>query len=425
MLEKFVYLFVLAIIGLISGLIMYRNRNDVVNPSNGLYLAIFVYHVLIGFAVLIFREDMDSLPLNFWLVSVSLSSSALLTGSTIYLVGFIALLIGSLVYRNFTFKGLGVSERKIRNIKFFLVFISLISTLVTLFYIFNVGGLVQAIVKADLYRAHGEESSPVGQFGKFQPLIITSSLLYAALNGRFRLFFIVIAMVYILISSSRTNFAFYLVSLYVLYLSGRESLRYRHFIFPSIFVLILINFGNAVTDYIYMGEFTLAQMDRFYYLISQLSPYVSNVLNADNFYSKSNNNLFLEILTMIPSSWTGLEIKKSWIELTEKYLGGFYTVGIPIDIFTYGYSQGKLFGVFLFCLASGIYLAFFTAFYRTLELEKWPYKFRIMVGFLLAQYSISYIAWASLDSAPVYGNMKYWFVFLIMFLMAKGKNFKL
>lgn len=403
-----------------------------------LYLLILFFYIIIPSFYLYSFDELKRNTYNFWVLKTELEFESLAYTLIIYFFTLLGMFLGLNFGKKVKLKQYLLSSKKLNLYYYFLIFISLLSTFITLIYIYKVGGLVRAIVEANLYRAHGLMEPPVGQWSKFQPYVLYSSLLLLPFKKKFNYFFIFISILYLMIEASRTNFALYFFALYMYHLNKEFKFSLKRLSVPLVCAIFLAYLGNSVTDYIETGEWK-SSSGMYYSILSQFSPTFSNILNMNSFVNEKGLGFFNDISSIFPQELFGYtKTIKTWQILTEYYLGGFYTVGIPIDLFSYGYSQLSFLGAggygFLYGAVVGIGLKFINNLRAGLELgfhndrEKilLGRNFVVMLEIIFSLFAMYILGWASLDSTVFYGTSKFWvpitvFV-LVMKLNVKGRS---
>lgn len=365
--------------------------------------------------------DLKENSYNFWVVKTELSFESMFWVFFIYLLSTISLFLGLSFGKKVVINVGSLSKKKRTIFFYFLVFVSIFSSLITLIYIYKVGGIVNAIVNANLYRAHGVMEPPVGQWSKFQPYILYTSLLLMCYKNKVKYLFLIVAIIYLFIEASRANFGMYFISLYLLYLNENHKFSFRKLLLPSTFVFLLAFLGNSITNFIETGEWSLYS-SAYYGAISQFSPTFSNVLNIKEYTEQMGYGFFYDVTSIFPQSAFGLpKTVKTWELLTVYYLDGFYTVGIPIDLFSYSFSQFSFVGSLILPFAYGVLLGLGIKYLRVLRNESGDIKLIYGVELIMCLFSLSILNWASLDSTVFYGTSKYWLLLIAFYIVSKVK----
>ncbi|QYJ83758.1 hypothetical protein [Shewanella aegiceratis] len=384
------------------------------------FICVFSFFYLVVPILYLFSfQELKENSYNFWVVKTELSFESMFWVFFIYLLSTISLFSGLYLGKKVVVRVGDFSDRKKSIFFYFLIFVSLFSSLITLVYIYKVGGVVPAIVNANLYRAHGVMEPPVGQWSKFQPYILYTSLLLMCYKSRIKYLFVVVAVVYLFIEASRANFGMYFIVLYLLYLNENHKFSFKKLLLPAIFVFLLAFLGNSITNFIETGEWSLYS-SAYYGAISQFSPTFSNVLNIKEYTEQMGFGFFYDLTSIFPQTAFGIpKTVKTWELLTVYYLGGFYTVGIPIDLFSYGFSQFSFFGSFALPFSYGVLLGLGIKYLKAIRFKSGDFKLAYGIELIMCLFALSILNWASLDSTVFYGTSKYWLLLLVFYLVSK------
>ncbi|MCG9553878.1 hypothetical protein L1D11_10950 [Vibrio sp. Isolate32] len=390
------------------------------------YLVVGFFYIIIPVFYLTSFDNLKENSYNFWVLKTDDDFESLSYAMLIYLLAMTSLISGIVIGKKIKVENIILNSVLLNRFSYFCCAMGVISILVTLLYIYKVGGIVQAIVDANLYRAHGLKEPPIGQLAKLQPIIINASLLVLAMKIRFRYAFITAAFLYLFIEASRTNLGLYLIVIYLFKINFDNNFKLFKLIFPVFIAVFMAYLGNSITDYIETGVWSLNN-GLFYSVISQFSPTFSNVMNSYNFVEQYGFGYLEDALSIFPQVMFGFEkTTKTWELLTEYYLGGFYTVGIPIDLLSYSYSQFGFVGALLMPFFFGIIIGFLSKkMNNIISSTKEGTKERalaIMIELILAMFIMALINWASLDSTVFYGSIKYWIFIVVFFLLIRIKG---
>lgn len=401
-----------------------KNNNRRLGLEKFVYLVLIFFYILIPLLYVISFDDLKKNTYNFWVLKTELDIYSVSNALSIYFFATFFIVVGIFYGKKINFSYGNVTNIKLKVYYYFLILISVLSTLATFLYVYKIGGVIQAIVEANLYRAHGLKEPPIGQLSKLQPFIIYSSLLLLPFKKWWNYFFVFVAIFYLIIEASRTNVGLYFFAFYLYYLNANGKFKLYKLIVPLFFAVFLAVLGNSITDYIETGQWVVGS-SAFYAIVSQFSPSISNVFNMYNFVDEFGLGFFYDVTSIFPQKLFGFDkTVKTWELLTEYYLGGFYTVGIPIDLFSYGYSQFSYLGVVLVSSLYGLFIGSsisFIKFIRFTSTSRLQYDLSIMLELVLCFFAMSLLAWGSMDSTVFYGNAKYWIPLLVFFLITKFK----
>ncbi|XNJ86487.1 hypothetical protein AB6C47_001930 [Vibrio cyclitrophicus] len=385
------------------------------------YLTISFYYIVIPTLYLVYFDYVRSSTNNFWIVNTFVDDLDYFYTVFIYMSAIPSILFGINVGKRVKINQGEVDAKTMELLYRVLIIIASISSLITFVYVIKVGGFYKAIIDANLYRAHGLMERPVGQFAKFQPYVVYASLLLLPSKKKVNKIFIVVSIYYLIIEASRTNFAFYFISFFLYYLNTRKKFSITYLLVPIIVGFSLAAFGNQLTNFVETGEW-VNDGKVFSSIISQFSPAFSNVMNMKQFVDSFGFGFFYDATSLFPQQLFGLEkTVKTWEYLTTHYLGGFYTVGIPIDLFSYGYSQLSFIGVLGYCFGYGFLVGLGKKYILTLH-RKGGGDFSIILEIVFCMYASYILLWASLDSTVFYGTSKYWLIIGLVVVVLRLKK---
>ncbi|MDD2886297.1 MAG: O-antigen ligase [Aliarcobacter sp.] len=414
----------------LTGLILIKQvlivEKGYVGIEKYIYLILSFFFILIPILYLLSFEGLKENSYNFWILKTILKEDNVLRASILILLGVLSIILGIKLSTKVKFREKKISKNKVNIYISFLFLMTFLSFIINIIYIVKVGGVVQAIVQANLYRAHGLMENPLGVLSKLQPFIVIGSLLLLPFRLKINYIFILFSILYLIIEASRTNFAMYFIIIFLYWLNINNKFSLIKLALPFILVILLAYMGNALTDWIEGKGFILSPT--FYYsTLSQFSPAFSTILNIDDFVSWHNGyGWFYDVKSLFPEKLFGMEKTwKSWQYLTEYYLGGFWTVAIPIDLISYGYFQLSYFGVLIYSLLFGVFSGLIKNYIYTF---KFSYdndftNFIFMFELILAMFLSSLIGWGSLDATVFYGTIKYW-LFLLFFIILMNVRIK-
>src|SRR5690606_6896049 len=131
------------------------------------------YYSIIPILYLISFSGLKENTYNFWVLNTTLDEFNVVFSSLLISLGVLFILLGIISGQLIPFKGsftFGARER----FKYFVILICFLSMFANFSYFYKVGFL-DAIVNANLYRAHGLMENPIGIFSKLQPLVVIGS----------------------------------------------------------------------------------------------------------------------------------------------------------------------------------------------------------------------------------------------------------
>ncbi|BCV57514.1 hypothetical protein TUM17384_14590 [Shewanella algae] len=168
-------------------------------------LSIDFFYILIPLLYVISFDDLKKNTYNFWVLKTELDIYSVSNALSIYFFATFFIVVGIFYGKKINFSCGNVTNIKLKVYYYFLILISVLSTLATFLYVYKIGGVIQAIVEANLYRAHGLKEPPIGQLSKLQPFIIYSSLLLLPFKKWWNYFFVFVAIFYLIIEASRNQ----------------------------------------------------------------------------------------------------------------------------------------------------------------------------------------------------------------------------
>jgi hypothetical protein len=403
------------------------SRAAVVDPG-AMSIRKYIYYnfaFFFGLISTIYIIDFDYIKLNsnnFWVAFSVITDEKVALMAIIALLGLISLELGLISSRSSKILIRRITERSTKRYFKMIVAVSLLSSLLTYAHIYLSGGVIQAILTAEMLRAHGADL-PLGQLSKFQPLVVIGSLLLMPFKTKINYFFVFTSFLYLTLELSRTNIAIYLFSFYLIWLNSRNKFSLIALIVPVALAIVMAFAGNAVTDILRGEDFSLP-ITPYSQIISQFSPTSSNLLNINEFVEINGYGYFSDVRSLIPEAAIGMnKTWKTWQALTEMYLGGFYSVGIPIDLLSYGYSQLGFLGVFILCLAYGFFFGNLAKRFRQISKVSKYSKYYIPLEIIVCLFAAHILGWGSMDSTVVSGTMKYW-IFLLIFYATLSRTQK-
>lgn len=391
-----------------------------------IYLCFSFFYLVIPILYLYSFDSLKENTHNFWVLKTNLDFIAIFYAICIYSVFVLGSFCGFYSGRRIGIE-YNIYQSSHINIFFsFVVALAILSSILTFLYAYKVGGINVAIIEANSFRGHGEREPPIGQLAKFQPFITTCALLLIAFRSRLRYIFVLIAMLYLLFEASRTNIGMFFIIIYFYHLNIRGRFKLVGLIAPGCIAIFMAILGNSISDYIFSGSWNFNEK-AFYSFVSQFSPTFSNTLNVSYFIDEYGFGYLKDAVSIFPQSLFGIEkTVKTWQKLTEYYLGGFYTVGIPIDIMSYSYSQFGFLGSFIMPF---LYFAFFGFLSKKFDViiqnsTGKTYSVALMMELICCAFVMSLIGWASIDSTVFYGTIKYWVLLFVFLFIPKFRLYK-
>lgn len=393
-----------------------------------LYGAIILYFIIVPICFVLFLDEIKNNVYYFWVQATEISAVNIYTATLIFVLGVGALSLGFNLSCRIGVQTNFSSSWNPLYVKAFIISLCFFSIFVNVIHIYNLGGLFNAIVNAEFYRSHGSYESPLGQLTKVQPFIVIGTLLLFPFKTKLRFLFLLCSIIYLLIESSRTNLGFFLIAFYLYHKNINSDFKIKNIIFPFLIAVFMAYFGNSVTDYIYTGEFNI-NSSFIYSSIGQFSPASSNLLNMAQFVGIEGYRYFYDILSFLPKDMGGLgSNEKTWQSLTSYYLGGFWSVGMQIDLFSYGFSQLSYFGTVVYSFIFGIIVGRVKQLTKAMQSAAKKlgdpifYRFAVMYEIVAAIFFISILNWGSLDATVISGTMKYWFFIVLLPIVMRIKN---
>lgn len=413
------YIFITYLLLLLCG-VFYRYatiKSERLSLEKFIYLSFSFLYLVIPILYLYSFDSLKNNTYNFWVIETNLDFIAIFYAICIYSIFVFGSFCGFYSGRRIRIKYKTYQSSHVNIFFLGVVALAILSSFLTFLYAYKVGGIHVAIIEANSFRGHGEREPPIGQLAKFQPFIITCTLLLIAFRSRFRYFFGLMAILYLLFEASRTNIGMFFIIIYFYHLNKKGNFKLVNLIAPGCIAIFMAVLGNSITDYIYSGSWHF-NGKVFYSFVSQFSPTFSTTLNVYYFTDEYGFGYLKDVVSIFPQSLFGMEkTVKTWEKLTEYYLGGFYTVGIPIDIMSYSYSQFGFLGSFIMPF---LYFAFFGFLSKKFDViiqnsTGKIHSVALMMELICCAFVMSLIGWASIDSTVFYGTIKYW-VLLFVFL---------
>ncbi|HDY7850967.1 TPA: oligosaccharide repeat unit polymerase [Vibrio vulnificus] len=422
------YIFITYLLILLCG-VFYRYtkiKSERLSLEKFIYLVFSFFYLVIPILYLSSFDSLKKNTYNFWVLETNLDFIAVFYAICIYSIFVFGSFCGFYSGRRIRIVYNIYQPKHINIFLFFILALAILSSCLTFFYAYKVGGIDVAIIEANSFRGHGEREPPIGQLAKFQPFITTCALLLIAFRSRFRYFFVLIAMLYLLFEASRSNIGMFFIIIYFYHLNKKGNFKISSLMVPGCIAIFMAVLGNAVTDYIYSGSWSV-NGKAFYSFVSQFSPTFSTALNVSYFTDEYGFGYLKDAVSIFPQSFFGIEkTVKTWEKLTEYYLGGFYTVGIPIDIMSYSYSQFGFLGSFIMPF---LYFAFFGFLSKKFDViiqhsTGKTHSVALMMELICCAFVMSLISWASIDSTVFYGTIKYWVVLFVFLFIPKFRLYK-
>ncbi len=413
-------LFIITLLFILATLLYRISTTDKgrITVEKFIYLYFLLLYIVTPLFYITFFKKIQNESVEFWVISTKLNHENLVYAYYILLIGLLGIMMGLKAGKNIRVRVPTITIDKINLYEILLVGICLLSSMVTLYHIYKVGGILEAILSAHIYRAHGADL-PVGQLSRLQPMIIFGSILLLPFKNKLNIIFIFTAIIYLLLSYSRSYVAMFIIGIYLYWLNENKQFYLNKTIIISLLTLPLAYIGNSVKAYIAGSDF-IANRSVFVAVVSQLSPTIANVINAKEFVNNYGFGYFSDIKSIFPEAALGLDKTfKTWQCLTEYYLGGFSSTGIQIDLLTYGYTQLSFLGVFIDSLCYGIFFGFLSKYLNVL-IKASPYKkIFLPLEIIIMFFAGSILNWGSIDGTVVYGNSKYWIFIIVFFLATK------
>nr|PMO09158.1 hypothetical protein BCT18_21330 [Vibrio cyclitrophicus] len=381
-----------------------------------LYLILGFFYLFIPIIYLLIFDSLKANTYNFWVLGTELTFSSMFYTFIIYSLSFLGIFTGFNLGKRVKIKVRVYEKKDIQKYMYIIVFLACLASLLTFLYAYRVGGIVSAIVEANSFRGHGEREPPIGQLAKFQPFILTTTLLLIAYGKGLKYLFLPVAILFLMFEASRANFGMFIIIIYIFHVNNKSKFNILKLSMPVIIAVFLAVIGNTITNYISTGLWYVSD-SAFYSLISQFSPSFSNILNIQQFTENYGFGFLYDVTSIFPQTLFGFEkTVKTWQFLTEYYLGGFYTVGIPIDLLSYSFSQFGFFGSFILPFIYFFIFGVISKYINNMLLihENGDVrKITLMVELICCMFMASLISWASVDSTVFYGTIKYWFVIIL------------
>ncbi len=383
-----------------------------------IYLYFLLLYVVIPILYISYFDKIQNESTDFWVTATKLDYDNLVCAYYILLIGLSGITIGLIAGKSIRVRVPKITIDKINLYENLLVGICLLSSMVTYYHIYKVGGISEAILSAYIHRMHGADL-PVGQLSKLQPMVVFGSILLLPFKKKINIVFICTAIIYLLLSYSRAYVAMFLIGFYFYWINQNKQFSLNKLMIVSLLTLPLAFIGNSAKAY-FAGNDFIVNLNVFSTIVSQLSATISNVINAKEFVHQYGFGFYSDIKSFFPEAVFGLDKAfRSWQSLTEFYLGGFHSTGIQIDLLTYGYTQLSFLGVFINSLCYGIFFGYLSNYINKLIQTTAYENIFLPLEIIILFFAGSMLVWGSFDITVVIGNSKYWIFIILFFLAAK------
>lgn len=264
------------------------------------------------------------------------------------------------------------SSNSISNlIRMFVWCLGIISVVSLFIYIHSFGGVLEAIVSANLIRRHDGATSSFTFLRYIYPLVQPAAILAWAVwfHSRRKLDFLIFlflfctAILFLIINAGRANIVVFFGVYFVSYLSFKNRFSILTLTPFIILGLCLALFGNEIFTVLSGGEGSFADSNLriSLKLIQELSHVYVNLLKVNDFVFNGDGAYYfrdipISLIELLPG---GIE-KDIWdnaINTTKTHTINFdppLGTGIIVDLISYGYYQLGLPGAFITCGCLGL-----------------------------------------------------------------------
>lgn len=285
-------------------------------------------------------------------------------------------------YKNkFTSSEYRYKDLSLANFKLFSILISIVGTVSLIVYIRGIGGIVEAIITAELYRSHDAVVTNYTIYRYLYPWVQLGCVLFLGIGiyTRSKLFItlgipmFLMTILYLLINAGRSNIFVFFGIFFLIYAHHKAIFSYKILIPILLAGVFLAIMGDEVFQFFVTGKFHFT--NNIYKIILILSQQLSfvyvNVLKVHSFSLGKDqlyyfSDLYVSAINLLPGSIE--QLFNLGIENTTKMHTSNFNApsgtGIIVDLVTYGYYQFALPGVFIISAFIGIISRFLDWFFR-------------------------------------------------------------
>ena len=386
LLQQFSILIHVFIISISFSVEMYRYKAQkkifdslfVVNACFGLYLGLIpiLYQAFYSY----FATSFYYIPAHIAITDFTKDSP--FQTSIIIFLSYLSYLIFYFSFNKNRFSFVSENNSFDRSIKMFVWWIGSISLIALYIYIRSFGGVVEAIVSANLIRRHDGATSSFTFLRYIYPLIQPAAILAWAVwfNSRrksdFVVFFILFcaAILFLLINAGRANIVVFFGVYFISYLSLKNRFSIISLTPFIILGLILALFGNEIFTVLGGGEGSFADSNLriLLKLIQEMSHVYVNLLKVNDFVFSGNGIYYFKdipvsFIELLPGGIEN-EIWDDATNTTKIHTFNFKPppgTGIIVDIISYGYYQLGLPGSLISCAFLGFICSKTDNFFRS------------------------------------------------------------
>lgn len=286
-----------------------------------------------------------------------------ITAALLSLIAYIVILFiyfyGRVFFKASCTKQYTVDSNKIIRLAFFLL---LISVPAILLYSQSMGGIVPAIIKAELFRARNAETSSYTLLRYIMPFIEFSALVffstYIEIRKKKHFFYFLISfcfsILFLLLNAGRSGIVVFFAMFLLILLDWKRKFNLIKLLPLGGLVIILAVYGDPFFTYLATGKFshTTDLYSVYLRLIRELSPAYVNTLKVASYSTEKGtlyffSDIFISTIKILPGKIENL-FGSNLKGMTEIHTENFSPppgTGIIVDMITYGYYQLALPGV--------------------------------------------------------------------------------
>lgn len=306
--------------------------------------------------------------------------NTLYTAITVLLAYSVILLV--YFYKNkFTSSKYRYEDLSLSSLILFSFFISIVGSLSLILYIRGLGGILEAIISAEIYRSHDVEPTSFTLYRYFYPWVQLGCVLFLGIGiyAKNKIYLalvipmFIMTLLYLLINAGRSNVFIFFGIFFLIYANHKSifSLKILIPIFAAGIILAIM--GDDLFRFFVTGElyFTNDIQKLVLTLSQQISFVYVNVLKVHSFSLGKDllyyfNDLYVSLINLLPGSLESL-FNLAVENTTKIHTSNFNApsgTGIIVDLVTYGYYQLALPGVVIISASIGTFSRFLDWFFR-------------------------------------------------------------